>query len=81
MGVGPALVPIFPHPIVRLAPVRADILSALPQHVSRVAIEIFLFANEMRNGFHHFAVKVELHLLACSVTDARRTRISVSIKM
>src|SRR5205814_3848279 len=81
MGVRPSFVSIFPNSVVRLAPMFADIFGALTQHLLRVAIEIFLFANEMRNGFDHFSVEIELHLLARGIADAHRTRTSVSMKM
>ena len=75
----PAFVAIFPHAIVGFTPMVADVFRALPQHFLHVAIEPFVFADEMGNGFDHFAVKIELQLFARRIAHVHRSRAGVSI--
>src|SRR5438477_4639470 len=58
VGVVPTFVPIFPHTIVRFAPMFANISGNLTQHFLRFAIEIFVFADEMENRFDHFPINI-----------------------
>src|SRR5438105_3721521 len=73
------LVAIFPNPVVRLAPMFANVFGTLAQHFLRVPIEFFVLADEMRNGLDYFTINVQLHLLTRLITDSNRMRVGISI--
>src|SRR4030095_16554182 len=81
MGIMPAFVAIFPDAVVWLSPMLANVLSALTQHFLHFAIETIVFADEMRNGFDHFSVNIQLYLLARPIPDSDWTRIGVPIQV
>src|SRR5438477_12383617 len=81
MRVRPPFVAIFPHAIVWLAPMFADELGALMQHLLHFVIKLFVFTDEMRNGFDYFAINIELQLAACGVANSYRPRTGESTQM
>src|SRR5438270_3502691 len=71
----------LPNAFVRLIPIVRDVLADVDQHLLRGPVEVVSVKRELRGGIHHFAVNIELHLVARGVADAYRAGIAVSAQV
>ncbi len=68
----------FPEALVGLAPVPDDEVAEGDERLGGLAVESAAAPGELRGGVDHFAVDVELELVARSVPQAHRPRTAVS---
>src|SRR5204863_8162460 len=71
----------FPHAVVDFPPMGDDKFPALPQHLLHLAIDLPLFPEEMGDGFHDFAVDIELVLFTGGISDSHWSRSGVTAQM
>ena len=76
----PQLVARFPHPVIGLVPMFANILAALAQHFLHFMVRFFV-AEKMAHRFDHFAIDIKLQLFAGEVADSDRSRIQIAAQM
>src|SRR5205823_6534134 len=81
MRVMPALIPIFPHPIIWLMPMLTHVSTALAEHLLHFSIETALLSGKMADCVHHFTINIELKLIAGLIAHTNGTRIGVAAKM
>src|SRR5688572_25526592 len=71
----------LPNAMVRLLPVRTNVLSENTEHVRRFSIERALFLAEPSDCVDDFAVGIELDLFGRCVPDAYRPRRQVAVEV
>lgn len=75
------LTPHLPYPLIRLRPYRADMISGIAEKFYDVRLRCMLApSRQLVCRVHDLAVDPELQLFRCAVSDADRTRATVSLK-
>ena len=72
---------ILPNAAVGLAPVSADILAEMEEHLLRFAIQLATTLYKVGNGLDHFAIHVELELNPCVIADANRAGAGIACEV